>query len=210
MFKYPHGDLHGLNLDWFLEAWRSFQQSFQNRFTASSEMLPIGDEDATVNVTYDPDTEIYDFHFGIPSRVKPSGFLIGYQSGTSGTTIPTGTWLANPPAVSQGDYLWTKTQVIYNDGQYSTTYSCARQGIDGTGTGALYFKNVPVSVNNGDIATISDTNITSDHVVAEIYWAIPSAITSNVTWTSSAGSLVLNGNCVTATTANVLIIKKIN
>lgn len=206
MFEYPHGDLHSLNLDWLLEEWKKFKNDFQQAFSAVITQLGVNDT-PTVTVTYDDNANNYEFDFGLPEPVKPSGFLIGYQVGTSGTTIPTGAWLANPPAVPQGEYLWTKTQVIYNNGLTSTTYATSYQGIDNA---TLYFKNVPVSVNNGDIATISDTDITNDHVVAEIYWANPSAITSNVTWTTSAGNLVLNGNCVTATTANVLIIKKIN
>ena len=133
MFDYPHGDLHGLNLDWFLEQWKKFQQSFTGSFTASSETLPATD-DPTVNINYDQDTGIYDFHFGIPNKVKPTGFQIGYQASNSGTTVPTGTWLANPPAVPQGDYLWSMTRVIYNDGQYSETYAVSRMGVDGTGS----------------------------------------------------------------------------
>lgn len=76
--------------------------------------------------------------------------------------------------------------------------------------GALYFTNVAVSATTGDIATISNAKITADHVVAEVTWANPSAITTNVTWTTSAGSLVLNGTCSSATTVNVVLVKKNN
>lgn len=135
MFRFPYGNLHGLNLDWLIDQWKKFQNSFTGSFTASSETIAVTDP-PDVNVTYDQNTGIYDFHFGIPTQVKPSGFLIGYQEGTSGTTIPTGTWLANPPAVAQGNYLWTKTQVVYNDGQTSTTYAVSRMGVDGAGSPA--------------------------------------------------------------------------
>lgn len=43
-----------------------------------------------------------------------------YQLGTSATTAPTGTWLANPPAVTVGKYLWTRTILTYTDGTKST------------------------------------------------------------------------------------------
>lgn len=51
-----------------------------------------------------------------------------YQSGTSPTTVPTGTWSNTPVSVAQGNYLWTK--VTYSDG--NTAYSVARQGSNGT------------------------------------------------------------------------------
>ena len=54
---------------------------------------------------------------------------VTYQQGDSATTPPTGTWLASPPEVSQGKYLWTKE--FFSDGTIG--YSVARQGIDGTG-----------------------------------------------------------------------------
>lgn len=209
MFKYPHGDLHGLNLDWLLEAWKTFQDGFTHAFNAVITQIGVNDP-PTVTVTYDDNSNNYEFDFGMPAPVKPSGFLIGYQSSSSGTTIPTGTWLANPPVVPQGDFLWTKTQVNYNDGQYSATYSCSRQGIDGTGTGALYFTGVTISAVNGTIATVNNADITADHVIAEIEWGSPGNLKSDITWTTASGSLTLTGNCKTATTANIVLIKKIN
>ena len=76
--------------------------------------------------------------------------------------------------------------------------------------GALYFTSVAVSATTGDIATISNAKITADHVVAEVTWANPSAITSDVTWTTASGSLVLNGTCTAATTAAIVLVKKNN
>lgn len=76
--------------------------------------------------------------------------------------------------------------------------------------GALYFQNIAVSAATSDIATVSNSKITADHVVAEITWGNPSYITSDVTWTTSAGSLVLNGTCTAATTVNIVLVKKNN
>ena len=210
MFKYPHSDLHGLNLDWLLAEWKNFVDNFTARFQTSVHQLPVSST-PTVTVTYDINTDKYDFDFGFPVEVKPIAFQIGYQSSSSGTIIPTGTpWLNNPPIVAQGDYLWTRNMAIYNDGNYYATYSVSRMGIDGTGTGALYFKNVPVSAMTGDIATISDPDITSDHVLAEIYFYNPEYISTNLSWTSGTSSFILNGTCTTATTADIVLIKKIN
>ena len=76
--------------------------------------------------------------------------------------------------------------------------------------GALYFQNIAVSATTGDIATVSNSKITADHVVAEITWGNPSYITSDVTWTTSAGSLILNGTASSATTVNIVLVKKNN
>lgn len=75
---------------------------------------------------------------------------------------------------------------------------------------ALWFTNVAISATTGDIATISDSAITADHVLGRIEWANPSYITTDVTWTTSAGSLVLNGTASSATTAKILLVLKNN
>jgi len=51
-----------------------------------------------------------------------------YQSGTSNTSAPTGTWSTSPVTVAEGNYLWTK--VTYSDGKVA--YSVAKQGKSGT------------------------------------------------------------------------------
>lgn len=76
--------------------------------------------------------------------------------------------------------------------------------------GALYFIGVAIAATTGDIATVSNAKITADHVVAEVTWANPSAISTDVTWTTASGSLVLNGTCTAATTANIVLVKKNN
>lgn len=74
----------------------------------------------------------------------------------------------------------------------------------------LYLTSIAVSATTGDIATVSNSEIVADHVVAECVFADPSAITTDVTWTTASGSLVLNGTATSATTANVVLIKKNN
>jgi hypothetical protein len=74
----------------------------------------------------------------------------------------------------------------------------------------LYFQKVPVSSGTGNIAVISSSSITPDHVVAECTWADQTAIKTDVTWTSASGTLTLNGECASATTANITLIKKMN
>ena len=56
---------------------------------------------------------------------------ITYQASSSGTTVPTGTWVASPPSVAKGQYLWTRTVVNYSDGKKTTAYSVGYQGTNG-------------------------------------------------------------------------------
>ena len=55
-----------------------------------------------------------------------------YQKSTSGTDIPTGTWLSTPPAVSAGQYLWTRGTTTYSDGSKLVMYSVSRNGTVGS------------------------------------------------------------------------------
>lgn len=56
---------------------------------------------------------------------------VKYQASTSGTTVPTGTWLDEVPAVAAGSYLWTKTTTNYTSGTPTIGYSVARMGLNG-------------------------------------------------------------------------------
>lgn len=57
---------------------------------------------------------------------------ITYQASASGTSAPTGTWVATPPTVPTGQYLWTRTIVKYSDGKSTTSYSISRNGTNGS------------------------------------------------------------------------------
>ena len=77
-------------------------------------------------------------------------------------------------------------------------------------TQALYFTSVACSATTGDFLTKNDASITANHVVAECTFANPAAITTDVTWTTANGSVTLNGTCASATTANLVLVKKGN
>lgn len=105
------------------------------------------------------------------TSVKITAKSVTYQASTSGTTTPTGTWVANPPTVAKGQYLWTKTVVTYSDGNSTTAYSVAYQGTNGTngqnGTNGKGIKSTEVTYQiweNGTstpsgtwVATVPDT-----------------------------------------------------
>ena len=74
----------------------------------------------------------------------------------------------------------------------------------------LYFTGVACSATTGNFTSYSNSAITADHVVSECVFANPSAITTDVTWTTANGSVTLNGTCTTATTVNLVLVKKDN
>lgn len=57
---------------------------------------------------------------------------VTYAPGSSGITAPSTGWVANPPAVSTGHFLWTKTVVKYSDGKSTTSYAVSYQGTNGS------------------------------------------------------------------------------
>ena len=58
---------------------------------------------------------------------------VTYQVSDSGTIIPSGAWASSVQVVSQGKYLWTKTELQFNTGDPIISYSVGRMGIDGSG-----------------------------------------------------------------------------
>lgn len=49
---------------------------------------------------------------------------ITYQASSSGTTVPTGTWVTSVPATNAvNPYLWTRTVITYTDNTKSTSYA---------------------------------------------------------------------------------------
>lgn len=56
-------------------------------------------------------------------------------------------------------------------------------------------------------ATLSNANITADMRVVECVFGTPSAITSDVSWTTSAGEIVLGGSISGSTTVDIILIE---
>lgn len=100
--------------------------------------------------------------------------VVTYQSSTSGTTTPTGTWTTSIPTVAAGSYLWTRTVITYTDGTTTTSYSVTLQGKTGA-TGAT-----GASGSNG--VGISSTVITYQAGNSQI--TVPTG-----TWNSSVPTL---------------------
>ena len=86
---------------------------------------------------------------------------VAYQEGTSGTIVPSGAWSATVPTVAQGNFLWTRTQLAFNDGAEITAYSVSRYGIDGSGSVSSVNSIAPDS--NGNVALTASNIPTSDN-----------------------------------------------
>ena len=111
---------------------------------------------------------------------------IQYQAGTSATTAPTGTWADSVVAVSEGNYLWTKT--TFSDGKIA--YGVAKQGRKGD--------------KGADAYTVLLTN--ESHVFAgSVSAAIASSATTQVLAYNAATSqsvTIVSVNGVAASTAS--------
>ena len=59
---------------------------------------------------------------------------VEYQTSSSGTVVPVGTWSTTIPTVAQGDYLWTRTTLTFNSGSPIVSYAVSYAGIDGQGS----------------------------------------------------------------------------
>ena len=79
---------------------------------------------------------------------------------SSSTTPPTGTWNSQPPAVSQGQWLWTRTHYVYTTGSSYDSYSKSYVGTNGTSvtiTGTSHVNGVTtVTFSGGTSISIYD------------------------------------------------------
>lgn len=57
---------------------------------------------------------------------------VTYQVSNSGVTPPTGDWSESVPEMNPGQFLWTRTQFTYSDGDITTSYSVSYQGENGS------------------------------------------------------------------------------
>ena len=85
---------------------------------------------------------------------------VAYQNSASGTTVPSGEWLAAQPATPQGQFLWVRTTITWNGGDTTALYSVSRQGVDGSGSVSTV-NNVSPDGNGNVQLTIPQGTVTS-------------------------------------------------
>lgn len=92
----------------------------------------VVDGDITINKTFSYSIAFKGQTGQNGTSVTVSSTSVTYQVGASGTTKPTGEWSATVPNVPNGQYLWTKTVVVYSDGKSTESYSVSYKGTNGT------------------------------------------------------------------------------
>ena len=91
----------------------------------SAESMNFSSTGASVEDT------IKDINDKVDSVVSVEKSEVTYQAGTSGTVKPTGTWLKDMPSVKAGQFLWTRTLIIYSDKSVTELFSVSSMGTKG-------------------------------------------------------------------------------
>lgn len=113
-----------------------------------------------------------------------SSTKVEYQASTSGTTVPSGAWLTNPPTVSDGQYLWTRTTFTYTDDTTTLSYSVSRMGT--TGTNGVGISDVTVTYQAGTSGTTPPTGTWTT--------TIPSVTANQFLWTRTVTTYTDSSN----------------
>lgn len=158
----------------------------------------------------------YRIAFGIPKGDKGdtgntgaaatiTSTAVAYQNSQSGTTIPTGTWQTTQPETPQGQYLWVRTILTWNNGQTTTLYSVSRQGIDGSGS-VVSVNNVSPDANGNvtlpvdAVPTSGSSNPVSSDGVYDALSGKQGTLTFDSTPTSGSSNPVTSGGVDAALT----------
>lgn len=118
-----------------------------------------------------------------------------YQAHTSGIVAPTGQWLESPPNIAPGMFLWTRTTVVYSDGQQTVSYSVSRSGLDGADgkdgrTSYFHVKYSPVA----DPAPSQMTELPDKYIGTYVdFTELDSEDPDDYTWSKFEGSDGANG-----------------
>jgi hypothetical protein len=148
---------------------------------ACEATIPISVNDVTINKKFSFAVAKTGATGAKGDSVTISSTVTEYQVGTSGTTVPTGTWSTSVPSVGTGKYLWTRTTVTYNGSNGSTvSYSVSYQGTNGS---------------NGTSPTVSSTK--NEYQQSTSGTTVPTGTWSTTPPTATAGSYMWTKTTVT-------------
>ena len=123
---------------------------------------------------------------------------ITYQAGSSGTSVPSGSWSATVPSVSAGRYLWTRTITTYTDDEEVTSYSVGRMGtngLNGVNVATVYlYRRSSSTISTGPSTNVTYTFSTGKATGTEI-----SQTGATGLWSTAVPSGTENLDVVTAT-----------
>ena len=216
---------------WYMHIKYSHEQPTQN-----SDMGDVADEwmgiysgtSATAPTSYTAYTWYkIKGNVGTPSQLESTD--VEYQSGTTGTVVPSGSWSETVPIVSQGNWLWTRTTLNFNSGSPVVIYTASRQGVDGVGAAG---SAVPLADSTSGAVgasaafaredhqhptpmlhitatlsalptTISNASILSTMRVVNCELGTPANVTSDIAWTTADGSIALSGTMVASSSTTI-------
>lgn len=126
---------------------------------------------------------------------------VTYLEGTSGTVVPQGSWTTTVPSVTPGNFLWTRTQLTFNDNTSLTAYSVSRFGIDGTGSVSSVNNQSPdtngnIALTANDIPMTDDSTSVQSRVIAaeeSLSNAVLQASVRTISGNGTASGIVLTG-----------------
>ena len=118
--------------------------------------------------------------------------------------------MATYKLTDDGATVDTLLDVIGNDALDTTAQTLTGAVNEIYANSILYFTSQTVSVaTNDEIFRITDDAITENTIVLSCEFAVPSYVKTDVTWESFSGYISFTGTCATATTADVILAKKI-
>lgn len=97
-----------------------------------------------------------------------SAIEIAYNQSTSNTTAPTAGWVATPPSVAAGSYLWTRLTITMTEGNPVVAYTVAKQGVKGD-TGAAAGFGTPTATIDGNVGTPTVTVTASGANTSKVF-----------------------------------------
>jgi len=112
------------------------------------------------------------------------------------------------------NHLYRVTAAIASGGTITVGTNVVRTTVgDEVANNVLWWSSQAIASTSGasgTLLTITDSRITADHVLVKFEPSDPSAITSDVTCTTSAGQAVFTGVSTSAITAEIMLSKKDN
>jgi len=140
------------------DALTKANQAFDNAASALNDASNAASQAATANTTA---VNAYN------KSVKATA--VTYAVSINGVTAPGSGWQSAVPAVSAGQFLWTRTLITLQDNSTVTSYSTARQGEDGA-TGAAGAKGDKGDMGETGSAGASGADAPTITAVREQYY----------------------------------------
>ena len=140
-----------------------------------SVIIPVIIGDITINKTFSWSIA---FRGSNGQSITIVSQTVTYQvSSSGGPNPPSGTWSETIPTVNPGQYLWSKTVVVYSDSESTTAYGVSRNGDDGSPGESVSITSTSVTYQKSNNGTTPPTGNWSE--------AIPTVNKGEYLWTKT-------------------------